>query len=205
MLDIKGKFLEKGETLVCLGDSITFAQEGYVDCLKQNLPDNTIINAGLNGDKTATALTRFKTDVLAHKPDALSIFFGANDAVIGRREWGDEPMLSPEAYRSNIVWMIHIARLNGVKKFSVTVPFPEYEGETAFSKYGTILQTYGLAARQAADEMHTFIVSLDSLFRNEWRKNPTHDGFLLTVDGTHPTVAAHKLIADKFLKDWNMK
>ena len=137
MLDIKGKFLEKGETLVCLGDSITFAQEGYVDCLKQNLPDNTIINAGLNGDKTATALTRFKTDVLAHKPDALSIFFGANDAVIGRREWGDEPMLSPEAYRSNIVWMIHIARLNGVKKFSVTVPFPEYESETAFSKYGT--------------------------------------------------------------------
>lgn len=204
MLDIKGKFLEKGETLVCLGDSITFAQEGYVDFLKQHLPDNNIINAGLNGDKTATALTRFKTDVLAHKPDALSIFFGANDAAIGRREWGDEPMLTPEAYHSNIVWMIHIARLNGVKKFSITAPFPEYEGEQ-FYRFGNRMHDYSISARQAADEMHTKLVALDTLFINEWRKNPGHTGLLLTVDGTHPTVETHKLIGAEFLRAWEME
>lgn len=203
MLDITGKFLEKGETLVCFGDSITAASENYVSYLQQHLPDNKIINAGLGGDKTATALTRFKTDVLAHKPDALSIFFGANDAIIGRREWGDEPMLSPEAYRTNIIWMIHIARLNGVKKFSITAPFPEYEG-VAFAKFCNALQPYSMAARQAADEMHTFLVSLDALFINEWRKNPGHTGCLLTCDGIHPTVEAHKLMGAEFLKAWNM-
>lgn len=204
MIDIKGKFLEKGETLVCLGDSITAAKNGYVSILQQKLPDNKVINAGVPGEKTANAMMRFKTDVLAHKPDAVSIFFGANDAIIGRREWGDEPMLSPEAYRSNIVWMIHIARLNGVKKFSVTVPFPEYEGEAALSKYGTILQQYCQAARQAADEMHTYLVALDALYNQKWRQNFTHEGFLLTSDGIHPTIETHNLIAEKFLKDWNI-
>ena len=204
MLDIKGKFLEKGESLVCLGDSITAAANGYVSVLQQMLPDNKIINAGVPGEKTANALMRFKTDVLAHKPDALSIFFGANDSVIGRREWGDEPIMTPEGYRSNIVWMIHIARLNGVKKFSVTVPFPEVESDEKFSKYGTIALNYCQAARDAADEMHAYLVALDALYRREWRKNPTHEGFLLTKDGCHPTEETHKLIAEKFLQDWNM-
>jgi lysophospholipase L1-like esterase len=204
MLNLKEKFLEKGETLICLGDSITYAPNGYVSVLQEKLHDNTIINAGVPGEKTANALVRFKTDVLDRKPDALSIFFGANDAAVGRREWGDEPTLSPEAYYSNIVWMIHIARLNGVKKFSVTAPFPEYEGEEELSKFGNILQSYCLAARRAADEMHTYFVALDTLFINEWRKHPGHTGLLLTGDGIHPTVESHRQIADKFLKDWNM-
>ena len=87
MLNLKEKFLEKGETLICLGDSITYAPNGYVSVLQEKLHDNTIINAGVPGEKTANALVRFKTDVLDRKPDALSIFFGANDAAIGRREW----------------------------------------------------------------------------------------------------------------------
>lgn len=203
MLDLTQKFLEKGETLVCFGDSITAAQEGYVSFLQKKLPENKIINAGVGGDKTATALTRFKTDVLAHKPDALSIYFGANDAIIGRREWGDEPLLSAEAYRTNLIWMVHIARLNGIKKISIATPLGEYEGDE-FNKFGNILETYCLAARHAADEMHTSLVGLDSMFVREWRKNPGHTGLLLTRDGIHPTAEAHKLISEEFIKSWNM-
>ena len=58
MLDLTTKFLEPGETLICFGDSLTHADPGYVSVLQERLPDNKIINAGVGGDKTPTALMR---------------------------------------------------------------------------------------------------------------------------------------------------
>ena len=204
MLDLNEKFLAPDETVLFFGDSLTFADPGYVSYLRDMFPENKVINAGLGGDKTATALMRFKQDVLDRKPDALSIFFGVNDAVIGHGRWADEPMLSPEAYRSNLVWMIHTARLAGISQISVAVPFAEPEGDY-FMEDGDCFAAYCLAARKAADEMNARIVPLDSMFRNEWRKHPGHTGLLLTRDGVHPTPEGNRLIAETFLSAWRMK
>ncbi|MBQ6597087.1 MAG: hypothetical protein IJH79_05995 [Lentisphaeria bacterium] len=204
MLDLSKEFLAKGDMLVCFGDSLTFADPGYVSILREKLSGNTVINAGKGGDKTVTALMRFQKDVLDLKPNALSIFFGVNDAVIGHGRWANEPMLSPEAYRSNIVWMIHTARLSGISKVSVAAPFAEPEGEY-FLEDGDCFAAYCLAARKAADEMNARIVPLDSMFRNEWRKHPGHTGLLLTRDGVHPTPEGNRLIAETFLSAWRMK
>ena len=204
MIDLNVRFLEKGETVVFFGDSLTFADPGYVSLLQEQLQGISVVNAGHGGDKTVTALMRFRKDVLERKPDALSIFFGANDALIGHGRWADEPMLSPEAYRSNLVWMIHTARLAGISKVSVAIPFAELEDDY-FLEDGDCFAAYCLAARKAADEMKARIVPLDSMFRNEWRKHPGHTGLLLTRDGVHPTEEGYRKIAEMFLLAWKMR
>lgn len=201
MLDFSTPFLEKGETVVCLGDSLTEGSSSYVSFLQQLLPDNTVINSGQGGDKTPHALTRFQKDVLDHNPDALFVFLGANDAAVGRGVWADEPTVSPETYRGNLVWMAHMAHLKGIKKISIATPFG-LEGK-AYIAHGEIMKDYYLAARAAADEMGARSVALDALFY-ELRGSKPLSECVVTRDGTHPLAPIHEDIAKAILKAWNM-
>ncbi|MBO5791446.1 MAG: hypothetical protein J6S54_03135 [Lentisphaeria bacterium] len=201
MLDFSTPFLEKGETVVCLGDSLTEGSSSYVSFLQQLLPDNTVINSGQGGDKTPHALTRFQKDVLDHNPDALFVFLGANDAAMGRGVWADEPTVSPETYRGNLVWMAHMAHLKGIKKISIATPFG-LEGK-AYIAHGEIMKDYYLAARAAADEMGARSVALDALFY-ELRGSKPLSECVVTRDGTHPLAPIHEDIAKAILKAWNM-
>lgn len=203
MIEHNTPFLAPGETLVCFGDSLTSAGNGYVSILQERLTENTVINAGRGGDKTPSALTRFNTDVLIHNPDAISLFFGANDAAIGRGRWVDEPMVSPETYKHNLMWMVHLARLKGVKKFSITVPFDSFEGN-ALLEQGDIMTPYCLAAREAANMMQVRMVPLDIVYRKARLAAPDPTALFLTCDGTHPTASTYKLIAESFLTAWKM-
>ena len=148
-------------------------------------------------------MLRFQRDVLDRKPDAISIFLGTNDSLIGRGRWADEPMISPEAYRSNLIWMAHIARLNGISKISIAIPLAEPEGDN-WHEQGDIYADYCKAARAAANELKLRYVPLDTMFKDEWRKHPGHTGLLLTKDGVHPTDEGYRLIAETFLKAWNL-
>lgn len=69
-------WLKRNETLVCVGDSLTAPKDGYVALLAKALGPLKIrvINAGLGGDKTPQTLSRLREDVIARKPDAVSIF-----------------------------------------------------------------------------------------------------------------------------------
>jgi lysophospholipase L1-like esterase len=205
MIKFDTPLLEKGETLLCFGDSITASQTGYVKCLQERLADQdiTVINAGRGGDKTPWALTRLQSDVIDRKPDAVSIFLGANDAAVGRAQWADEPTVTPEAYRCNIVWMIHLCRIAGIKKFSVTPPLYRFEGET-WAEHGDIMVPYRMAARDAADQAKVRLVPADIAFAEEWARNPGHTGLLLTTDGTHLTEKGNQIVADTMLKTWGL-
>jgi lysophospholipase L1-like esterase len=69
------------KTLVCLGDSITEGMIGasYVDKLRAQLPGVRVINAGVNGDTIRHLLRRAERDVIAHRPDLITIMVGLND------------------------------------------------------------------------------------------------------------------------------
>src|SRR5262249_19507943 len=78
-------------TIVSLGDSVTgvYYHTGGVRAypemlevaLKKVIPDAkvTVINAGISGTDTANALSRLDRDVLAKKPDLVTITYGLND------------------------------------------------------------------------------------------------------------------------------
>ena len=198
-------WLESRETLVCFGDSLTAAEPGYVSLLEAELAPKGIhvVNAGLGGDKTPQALTRLVADVLDRKPDAVSLFFGANDAVIGRGCWRDEPVVEPVTYRDNLVWMVHLCRqLGKVSRFSIAAPAGRLEG-ASWHEFGDIRREYALMARQAADLAGALFVPLDTVLDQARDNMPaTPQGLKLTVDGTHPNADGYRLIAETMLKTW---
>ena len=203
---LEGPWLKAGEKLVCFGDSITAGKNSYMKHLSPVLEKNgvAVVNAGRSGDKTPMALTRIR-DVAAEKPDAVMIFFGANDSVIGKARWRDEPTVSPEAYRDNLVWMIHYLRQQGVKKFSIVVPPGCCEGESML-EYGVSCPPYAEMARVASDKTDAVTVSLDMVFAREHMKSADGSAKLnLTRDGIHFSEKGSKLAADAMLKAWNMK
>jgi acyl-CoA thioesterase-1 len=207
MLNFDASWLEEGEKLVCFGDSLTAAKDGYVKILEAKLKKQKIqvINAGVGGDKTPSALARLRSDVIALKPDAVSIFLGTNDSAVGRGVWADEPRVEPAAYKNNLIWIIHLCRLTGINKFSITTPAGRFEG-TALASYGNVLPQYCIAAREAAEESGSRLVPLDAAFIQEWLLRGAHakSGLLLTRDGVHMTNAGNELIAATMLDAWKM-
>lgn len=202
---LEGAWLKPGEKLVCFGDSITANENYYIKYLREALGTNgvTVINAGLSGDKTPMALTRIR-DVAAEKPDAVMIFFGANDSVIGKARWRDEPTVSKEAYRDNLLWMVHYLKGVGVNKFSIVTPTGRCEGD-ALLEYGISCPPYAEMARVAADKCDAVLVPLDVVFSLEHKKNPEAPKMLdLTRDGVHFSERGSKLAAEAMLKAWNM-
>ena len=205
MITCNEPWLNDNETLVCFGDSLTAAPAGYVRLLADALRPRGIkvINAGRGGDKTPWALTRLVPDVIERKPDAVSIFLGTNDCVIGRGRWADEPRVSPETYHGNLVWIVYLCRQAGIRKFSITPPLWRFEG-AAWAEFGEAMLPYRQAARDAADECRARFVPADIAVANEWAKHPGHTGLLLTTDGTHLNEAGCRLLTDTLLSSWNL-
>ncbi len=204
----QGPWLSQGETLVCFGDSITEAHDGYVALLEEFLSSKGIhvINAGRGGDKTPWALTRLVHDVIDLQPDAVLLFFGTNDAVIGRGRWRDEPVVEPLTYRDNLVWMVHLCRLRGIRKFSIAPPLGRLEGDS-WHEFGDIERDYCQMARAAADRVDALFVPLDTAMEQKREEQgASSDGRpqRLTRDGVHPNPLGCKVIADTMLKVWGL-
>jgi acyl-CoA thioesterase-1 len=73
----------KGKTIICFGDSLTFGYgvspgEDYPSQLSKLL-NAPIINAGVDGDTSATALTRLEADVLEKDPFLVIVELTGND------------------------------------------------------------------------------------------------------------------------------
>ncbi len=97
--------------VVAFGDSTT-APRGelkvYADLLQRELIgrklDAKVINAGVGGNTTRRAMSRFETDVLAKKPDIVIIQFGINDAAVD--VWKTPPAVKPrvslQEYEANL-------------------------------------------------------------------------------------------------------
>ena len=73
----------KGTNIICFGDSLTFGYgvnpgQDYPTVLAQLLR-KAVINAGVDGDTTRTALQRIRSDVLDKNPRLVVIEFGGND------------------------------------------------------------------------------------------------------------------------------
>jgi lysophospholipase L1-like esterase len=77
--------------LVCFGDSITAKEQEETGTprlnprLRQAFSTWTVINSGVPGDTTKTALARLQSDVLIHCPDLVTVLLGTGDASEKRR------------------------------------------------------------------------------------------------------------------------
>ena len=75
-----------GETIVCFGDSITYGagagrNEDFPSLLS-SLIAKDVINAGVSGDTTGSALGRIDRDVLSNNPYLVVVELGGNDFLM---------------------------------------------------------------------------------------------------------------------------
>lgn len=96
-----------GTQIIAFGDSLTAgyganAGEDYPSDLAKLL-GRDVINAGVSGDTTDSALARLDADVLQHDPRIVIIGLGGNDFLRG------EPIATTEANLRNIIRQVQAA------------------------------------------------------------------------------------------------
>jgi acyl-CoA thioesterase-1 len=99
----------EGKVIICFGDSITFGSgskkgEDFPSVLAK-MAIRQVINAGIEGDVTATALKRLDSDVLDREPFLVIIEFGGNDFL---------NKIPLEETAKNIETMIQILQKKGI-------------------------------------------------------------------------------------------
>jgi lysophospholipase L1-like esterase len=133
--------------VVALGDSITRGAVGrdfVADARNELPPGYVLINAGVNGDRTAGALARLDA-VVACRPDAVAILIGANDVL-----FGPEGEAALQAYRRDLDAIVsRLAVETGARIAVFSLPLI---GEDPASAYNARGAAYSAVARDVAAE-----------------------------------------------------
>ena len=164
-----------GEKIICFGDSLTYgtgASKGkdYPSQLSKMI-SRPVINAGVPGDTTASALERLERDVLAYSPDIVLITLGGNDLKNG--------VASDSAFK-NLKKIVNLIHNQGARVIigGLSIPFRD--------------RGCGRGFKNLADETDAILIPniLEGIMGN---RN-------LTSDPIHPNGAGYKIIAERFYK-----
>ncbi len=186
--------LKIGEStkIVCFGDSVTGVyyhtggRRAYTEILRLRLsdafPKNTIeaINAGVSGNTTVNALERIESDVLAHKPDLVTVMFGLNDMT----------RVPLEEYRANLRTIVERCRAAGAEVVLCTPNNVEYTEGRPTAK----LLEYCAVVREVAEEQKVTLTDCYNAFE-AIREKDGRAWSLLMSDEIHPNMDGHKRIA----------
>ncbi|QGN33772.1 SGNH/GDSL hydrolase family protein [Microlunatus sp. Gsoil 973] len=189
-------------TLVFFGDSITDAGRrqdpdglgnGYVRLLAGRLADTTVINAGIGGNRAVDLQARLDSDVLAYRPDLVSIMVGINDTW--RRFDSDDPT-STEAYEATYRDLLKRITAAGARSILLE-PFVVPVTEEQATLWRDDLQPRIDAVHQLGAEFDAPVIPLDV----ELNKIADEVGAAaLAEDGVHPTERGHAEIARLWLE-----
>ncbi|WP_079707947.1 DUF459 domain-containing protein [Paraliobacillus ryukyuensis] len=174
--------------LVCFGDSLTARKEGLLEPmftakLKENLPNFTIINAGVSGDNTFDTINRLERNVLQHHPDFVTILFGANDAAFHKQvALGD--------YKQNLT---HIVQAIGSER-SILLSTAPVDETVQYARTNAVLTQYADAVQQVANETRSRYID----FFSKMIALPDYQVRLKGIknDGLHFGEAAYTLLAE---------
>lgn len=172
--------------LIVLGDSITegfgVAKEAsYPALLEKMLHDAgkkewTVINSGVSGSTTASALTRMKW-LYKSKPDTVLLVLGANDGLRG---------VKVEASEKNLAEAIEYSQKQNVRVILGGMYMPPNYGKDYTEKFKKM---YESLAKKYKLVLVPFV--LDKV-----GGNPKYN----LADGIHPNEAGHKIIAENIFQ-----
>lgn len=180
--------------LLILGDSLTEGlgvtkNAAYPALLEQKINQNiaitkhsqwTVLNAGVSGSTTASALSRIKWSLKA-KPDAVLIMLGANDGLRG---------FSVQSSEKNLDQAITFLKKEKIRVFLGGIYMPPNYGKDYTKNFSSL---YSRLSKKHQIALLPFI--LDKV---------AGDPKLNQADGIHPNEDGHKIIAEtvyQFLKD----
>lgn len=203
--------------IVALGDSITNGvrvgvreEDTYRNLLQEDLSRTTeykveVINAGVNGDITTTAIHRLEQDVLQYSPDYVTIMFGVNDAGYYRPatdSMADTPRVTAGDFRSNLEAIIEAVQKIYAKPVLVTpVPMNSAYAHKDFPAYlenglNYLVDEYADIIRALTSQAGLPLIDVHRAFSTDASTDK------LVPDGIHPNKPGHRFIADIFVKEF---
>jgi lysophospholipase L1-like esterase len=204
--------------IVALGDSITNGvrvdvkeEDTFRHLMQEELAQKTgfeieVINAGVNGDITTTAIHRLK-NVLRYNPDYVTIMYGVNDAGYYRPvtdSMADTPRVSAHDFKSNLEIIIKTIQNAGAKPILVTpVPMNKAYAHKDFPAYvenglNYIVDAYSDIIRNISSQNGIPLIDIHRAFSADVKI----EGFV--PDGIHPNKDGHRFIADFFIKEFTI-
>jgi len=209
---IKSSLPQKGKTVLCIGDSITDCGRSYPFGHKNGLGNGYVslmqaicdasypqarmrfLNLGISGNRINDLEERWDRDVLAYKPDWVSVKIGVNDVW---RQF-DEPFnlvqILPYEFR-NIYQRLIDKTLPHVQGMLLVTPFfVELNREDAMRQR---VECYAQIVRELARENQIALADTQTEFDRYLQHNPSQT---LCGDRVHPNLSGHMLIAYACLK-----
>ena len=194
--------------IVTLGDSITkgvrpgvMTEETFAARLEAALRvdgmDATVINVGIGGERTDQALLRLTKDVLAHKPNVVTVMYGTNDSYVDKGK--DTSRLTVDEYRANLVRLVEALRTAGVSPVLMTEPrWGKTAGQNGVGEHPNLrLEKYVAACRAVAAEKQTPLVDHFKHWTEAEARGTDIGGW--TTDQCHPNPAGHRILAEQML------
>jgi acyl-CoA thioesterase I len=190
-------------TILFAGDSITDAGrredaehlgDGYVRLIAQKLAGSgdRVVNAGIGGDRVRDLRARWEADVLAEKPDVLTVLVGVND-MWRRYDAGDAT--SAAEFRADYDAILSEAAGAGASLILME-PFlvPISDEQQAWRVED--LDEKIAVVRELAEAHGATLVGLDAVLVSAGREKGAAE---IAFDGVHPTPEGHALIADEWV------
>ena len=198
-----------GQTILFIGDSITDADRrgraapygnGYVSQVRSFLlaryPELhlTVVNQGISGNTTRDLRARWERDVLAHRPDWLSLKIGINDvwrAFGGNRR---EAVPLPE-YVANLRHLLDATRAHTAARVILLTPYM-IEPDRAHPMRAA-MDRYGAAVTELAPEYGGVLIDTQIAFDTALQHTTPADW---ADDQIHPNGPGHSVLALAFLR-----
>jgi lysophospholipase L1-like esterase len=195
--------VKSGEKIAFLGDSITaggMGNTGYCRQVISGLEANGItvtpIGAGIGGHKSNDMLARVERDVIAKKPEWMTLSCGVNDVWHGAR---GVPL---EDYKKNITEIVNKVQAAGIKVMILTSTMI---GENQADANNQKLVAYNDFLRELAKEKQCLLADLNAEMQETLKKmgaNPKTN--TLTGDGVHMNPLGDMMMATGVLKGFGL-
>ena len=204
------------KTVVCLGDSITAAvceqvsaEQSFCGLLEKMLNEAgmeaKVVNAGIGGHTSQDGLARLDTDVLAHKPDVVTVMFGTNDQshILG----DEKPRVGLDDYEIALRETVRKCRLALAEVVLFTPPpladgwFKICELPTFYKSLGAsvIVGQYADRVRSISRSLNTPMVDMYQAFINVMIAGGNMDEIM--PDGVHPGAEGHEIMAMEMIRE----
>lgn len=194
--------------LIFAGDSITDSGQredpgrlgdGYVRLIADaaRSDDVAVVNAGISGDRVVDLQRRWEADVLAARPQVLTVLIGVND-MWRRYDSGDAT--SAVDFERAYDDVLGLAVAGGVESIILMEPFlvPIDQAQVAW-KAEDLAEKIEVTRRLAVN-YDAVLVPLDAVLNSAAATRAPED---IAFDGVHPTALGHRLIADEWWTVFN--
>ena len=208
--------VKSGDKIAFLGDSITAGgwgnPVGYVRLVMAGLEANGVkaeaVPAGISGHKSDNMLARLERDVIAKKPQWMTLSCGVNDVWHGKNGVAlDEAALASGdygpggaargTYKKNIAAIVEKAEASGIQVVLLTATVIQEKLDNAENAK---LAPYNDYLRALAREKKLRLADLNALFQERIKAENKPTQKVLTSDGVHMAREGDRLMAKGVLQ-----